>query len=63
MRKDSLVTVLTRLREAHPDARYELDWETPLQLLVATILAAQCTDVRVNAVPKSLCPIYPDGRS
>ena len=63
MIKSSLPTILERLREAHPDARYELDWETPLQLLVATILAAQCTDVRVNAVTKSLFPKYPDARS
>lgn len=56
-------TILRRLKEIHPEARYELDWETPLQLLVATILAAQCTDVRVNAVTKTLFPKYPDARS
>ncbi len=55
--------ILGRLKEAHPDARYELDWETPLQLLVATILAAQCTDERVNAVTKTLFPKYPDARA
>jgi endonuclease-3 len=55
--------ILRRLRDAHPNARYELDWETPLQLLVATILAAQCTDERVNAVTKTLFPKYPDVRS
>jgi endonuclease-3 len=55
--------ILRRLRDAHPNARYELDWETPLQLLVATILAAQCTDERVNAVTKTLFPKYPDARS
>src|SRR5206468_13066429 len=59
----NLSEIIERLREAHPDARYELDWENPLQLLVATILAAQCTDVRVNAVTKSLFPKYPDARS
>ena len=52
--------ILERLRERHPDARYELDWETPVQLTVATILAAQCTDERVNRVTKTLFVTYPD---
>jgi endonuclease III len=51
------------LREKHPNAKYELDWETPFQLVVATILAAQCTDERVNRVTKVLFPKYPDARS
>src|SRR5262245_62687123 len=55
-----LPTLLHRLRETYPDARYELDWENPLQLLVATILAAQCTDERVNAVTPALFARYPD---
>lgn len=50
--------ILQRLEEAFPDARLELDFETPLQLLVATILAAQCTDVRVNKVTKTLFKKY-----
>ncbi|MCA9663110.1 MAG: endonuclease III [Myxococcales bacterium] len=52
--------LLSRLHETHPNARYELDWENPLQLLVATILAAQCTDERVNRVTKTLFVTYPD---
>jgi endonuclease-3 len=52
--------LLSRLQETHPNARYELDWENPLQLLVATILAAQCTDERVNRVTKTLFVTYPD---
>jgi uracil-DNA glycosylase len=55
-----LPAVLRRLRETYPDARYELDWENPLQLLVATILAAQCTDERVNAVTPALFAKYRD---
>lgn len=46
------------LNSNYPNARYELDWDTPLQLLIATILAAQCTDVRVNKVTKTLFPKY-----
>jgi endonuclease-3 len=56
----SLPTVLERLHASYPGARYELDWETPLQLLVATILAAQCTDERVNQVTPGLFKKYPD---
>lgn len=52
-------TLLSRLREAHPDARYELNWSTPFELLVATILAAQCTDERVNRVTATLFQKYP----
>ena len=50
--------VVARLKEAYPDARTELDWENPLQLLVATILSAQSTDVRVNQVTKGLFERY-----
>ena len=52
--------LLERLHTAYPNARYELNWETPLQLLVATILAAQCTDERVNQVTPALFARYPD---
>ena len=50
--------VIACLKEAYPDARTELDWEDPLQLLVATILSAQSTDVRVNQVTKRLFEKY-----
>lgn len=43
-----------RLPELYPDAHCELDYKTPLDLLVATILSAQCTDKRVNIVTKAL---------
>lgn len=52
--------LLARLREIYPTARYELDWSTPVQMLVATILAAQCTDERVNACTATLFLDYPD---
>jgi endonuclease III len=55
-------TLIERLEAKYPDARYELDWTTPLELLVATILAAQCTDVRVNKVTKTLFPKYKTAR-
>jgi endonuclease-3 len=52
--------LLTRLRGIYPEARYELNWSTPVQMLVATILAAQCTDERVNATTATLFVDYPD---
>ena len=47
-------TILRRLRVAYPDVRCALHHENPLQLLVATILSAQCTDARVNLVTPAL---------
>ena len=55
--------VFARLRAAHPDAHCELDHETPLQLLMATILSAQCTDKRVNMVTPLLFQAYPTAES
>ena len=52
--------VLQRLTKEFPDARCALDHETPHQLLAATILSAQCTDVRVNLVTPGLFAKYPD---
>ncbi len=51
--------ILSRLKREYPDARTELDYETPLQLLMATILSAQCTDKRVNMVTPLLFKTFP----
>jgi endonuclease-3 len=48
------------LAQVYPDARCELDYDTPYQLLVATVLSAQCTDVRVNMVTPALFARWPD---
>lgn len=48
------------LAVVYPDARCELDFTTPLELLVATVLSAQCTDKRVNQVTPALFARYPD---
>jgi endonuclease-3 len=53
-----ITEVIPRLKEAYPDARTELRWSSPLELLVATILSAQSTDVRVNQVTTSLFERY-----
>ncbi len=52
--------ILTRLKRAYPDARCALDHGSAYELLVATILSAQCTDVRVNMVTPGLFARYPD---
>jgi endonuclease-3 len=50
--------IINALEKAYPDAKCALDFTTPLELLVATILAAQCTDERVNIVTSSLFKKY-----
>jgi endonuclease-3 len=62
-RKARATEVNTRLARQYPDARVELDFRNPFELLIATILAAQSTDVRVNVVTKSLFRKYPDAHS
>jgi endonuclease-3 len=54
--------ILTALARAYPDAKIALNFESPLQLLVATILSAQCTDERVNMVTPGLFRKYPTAR-
>ncbi len=51
--------VYDRLEKEYPDAHCELDFANPLELLIATILSAQCTDKRVNMVTPSLFARYP----
>jgi endonuclease III len=58
--KERVQRIVQRLMEAYPNAHCELDFETPFQLLVATILSAQCTDKRVNIVTRTLFPKYPN---
>ena len=52
-------TIYQRLVKTYPDAHCELNFESPLQLLAATILSAQCTDDRVNMVTPALFAKYP----
>jgi endonuclease-3 len=62
-RKERAKTLAKELPRIYPDAHCELDFGNPLELLVATILSAQCTDVRVNMVTPSLfkrCPSASD---
>jgi endonuclease III len=62
-KKKRALEVLLRLKRLYPDATCSLDYTTPVQLLVATILSAQCTDERVNKVTPALFARFPDARS
>jgi len=55
---DLINIIIKRLQQAYPDAHCELNYNSPHQLLVATILSAQCTDERVNQVTPTLFAKY-----
>jgi len=57
---ERMQTVLTLLKKEYPHAECALTYSTPFQLLIATILSAQCTDARVNIVSPILFSAYPD---
>ncbi|NCO73782.1 MAG: endonuclease III [Cyanobacteria bacterium] len=61
--KKKALEILTILKQLYPNATCSLDYKTPLQLLVATILSAQCTDERVNKVTPALFNRFPDASS
>src|SRR6266550_3991243 len=58
-----VAAILAKLDEAYPSATCELNHENAFQLLIATILSAQCTDVRVNHVTETLFRQYPDAKA
>src|SRR5689334_11943701 len=57
-RKARIARIIPLLKQMYPDAKCALNHRSPLELLVATILSAQCTDVRVNIVTKDLFAKY-----
>ena len=57
--KARVARIIALLKREYPDAHCELDYRTPFELLVATILSAQCTDARVNLVTPALFARYP----
>ncbi len=61
-RQARTLAIITKLRRYYPDAHCALDHTSPLELLVATILSAQCTDERVNIVTKDLFQKYRSAR-
>ena len=62
-RKVRARAILKGLGKLYPDAHCALNFDNPLQLLIATILSAQCTDVRVNLVTPALFARYPDAQA
>src|SRR5438105_14617552 len=62
-RRNRARTIVNRLARLYPDAKCALEHENPLQLLIATILSAQCTDARVNLVTPGLFARYRDARA
>ena len=62
-RRARAAEIYARLERAHPDAHCELDFRDPFELLVATILSAQCTDKRVNMTTPALFAEFPDARA
>lgn len=62
-KKQRAKNILALLHNLYPDATCTLDYETKVQLLVATILSAQCTDERVNKVTPALFAKFPDAVS
>lgn len=62
-KKQIALEILQRLKQLYPDATCSLNYASPVQLLVATILSAQCTDERVNLVTPELFRRFPDAPS
>lgn len=62
MKENRMADILRILKATYPGAHCELNYSNPLQLLIATILSAQCTDVRVNLVTPALFRRYPTAR-
>ncbi len=59
-KKQRALELLSRLKQMYPEAPCSLDYASPVQLMVATMLAAQCTDARVNIVTPALFARFPD---
>lgn len=55
MKSKLIKEIISRLAEVYPDAKCHLDFKSPFELIVSTVLAAQCTDIRVNMV---MIPLY-----
>ncbi|MBR6767106.1 MAG: endonuclease III [Clostridia bacterium] len=60
MDAERVLNIMSALEKLYPEARPELNFSNPFEVLIATILSAQCTDKRVNMVTAKLFPRYPD---
>jgi len=62
-RRQRLAAILPELKKLYPQAKCSLDYKNPFQLIIATILSAQCTDERVNKVTPELFKKYPSAKA
>ncbi len=62
MKKEETEIIIKKLKEAYPDAKCSLNFETPFQMLFAVVLSAQCTDERVNKVTPEIFKRYPEAK-
>ena len=62
-KQERALDIVSRLKRMYPKAKCSLDFTNPFELLIATMLSAQSTDVRVNIVTKSLFRKYPDAQA
>ena len=62
-KKDRISKIISILKNEYPNSKCSLNFKSPFQLLVSTILSAQCTDERVNKVTKVIFSKYPDAKS
>jgi len=62
-KKAIIKEIVRRLKDEYPKSKCSLIYDSPFQLLVATILSAQCTDERVNKVTQNIFPKYPNPKS
>ena len=60
MKKEQKLAILAKLEEMYPEAKAELVFSNPYEMLVATMLSAQCTDKQVNKVTPAVFARYPD---
>ena len=63
MNREQKLKILEKLEQMYPEAKAELSFSNPYEMLVATILSAQCTDRQVNKVTPAVCCRYPDAVS
>jgi len=62
-KKNRIADIVSKLKTEYPDSKCSLNFNSPFQLLVATILSAQCTDERVNKVTAKIFPKHPDAKA
>ena len=63
MRKEQKLAILAKLEEMYPEAKAELVFTNPYEMLVATMLSAQCTDKQVNKVTPAVFSRWPDANA